>query len=112
MDWFYVFFGLVGLLEILTGIYKWTWLWRHSRGSYAPDQIGMKNTRLTDILSGIVIMGVSLGAIFQDLFAIESWLFFVVSIALTALFAEGLFRAHEDQSLVDFIFNNDDEAKR
>lgn len=107
MDWFYVIFGLAGLLVLLSAVYEWTWFWKLAKGGYLPDRIGWRNTRLHYLIGGAGCLGAAISLRLQSLFASESaWLFvpgFLIAGALTV----ALFNARKGQSFRAFLLNKE-----
>ncbi len=107
MDWFYVVFGLVGLLALLSAVYEWTWVWKLAQGGYLPRQIGWRKTRMLYLFGGMGVLGAAIALFMQTLFANDSLLIFILGFLVSGLIMMVLFNSRKNQSFIDFIFNKD-----
>jgi hypothetical protein len=102
-DWFGIAFGSMGLVNIFSSTYEWTWWWRLAKGGYLPDQIGWAKTRLLYLVGGFGILGVGIALTIQEVFAIKSLSAFLIGFAFSTVVTKLIYESREGQSISELI---------
>lgn len=106
MHWLYIFFTLVGFLYLLSGIYEWKKSWRLNVGTYLPNLIGERKTRLLYIFIGACIIAIGITLFLQDLFSNSSIIFVISGILISITITSVFFRLYEGISIIKFLMNH------
>jgi hypothetical protein len=103
IDWFALGFSFLGLINVLSGCYEWTWWWRLARPGYLPTLIGWNNTRLLYIVGGTGCLGGGIALTLQSILSVNSVWFFLLGFVLATTVTVILYNARGDQSILELI---------
>ncbi len=109
IDWFALGFGLLGLLNILSGCYGWNWWWRLARGMYLPDLVGPQMTRWIYIGVGYVMLAIGITLFLQKLFQSTSMIYWMVGFVAAGLIT---ILTYNTRGYFDLLNENDDKDKK
>ncbi len=85
IDWFAIGFGLLGIVNILSGCYEWKWWWRLARGFYLPELVGLRTTRLIYMSVGGVMLAIGTALFLQNLFHSTSIIYWVIGVMASSM---------------------------
>lgn len=77
MFWFYILMGIGSLFILFAGIYNWSWYWQLSRNKMFRNLIGVKYSRVVNMIGGIQGLSVALTGCLWDIFGGYRWLHYL-----------------------------------